>query len=89
MEALYTLAKTYLRQNRQSDAAPLLSQAAEIVRRNPGQMMPAAQITLVLETYSKVLKDLHNPVVAERVEEEVRRIRASAAFTVRATVSER
>jgi len=51
--------------------------------------MPAAQIALVLETYSKVLKDLHNPVEAERLEAEVRRIRASAAFTVRARVSEK
>jgi len=89
VEALYTLAKTYLRQNRHSEAARLLSRAAEIARRNPGQTMPAAQIALVLETYSKVLKDLHNPVEAERLEAEVRRIRASAAFTVGARVSEK
>jgi len=89
MEALYTLAKTYLRQNRQAEAARLLSRAAEIARRNPGQMTPAAQIVQVLETYSRVLKDLLNPVEAERVDAEVRRIRASALFTVRATVSEK
>jgi len=83
LETVYALGKTYALQNRQTQAVLLLRRAAGMVRQNP-QLVTTTQTIEVLETYSKVLKDLQNNTEAERVQDEARRIRASAEFTVRA-----
>ena len=85
IETLFGLGKTYILQKEPARASPLLNRAAEFARRTLGNRLEAPQIVEILETYSKVLKDLQNPVEAERIQVEARRIRASAAFTIRAT----
>jgi tetratricopeptide (TPR) repeat protein len=84
MEALHGLAKTYIRENDQSRAEPLLGRAAEIARRNLNQTLLISEIVAVLEDYSKVLRFLRSPVEADSLHAEAQRIRASAAFTVKA-----
>ena len=84
IETLFGLGKTYTFRKEPSRAAPLLNRAVDIARRSLGKQIDAPQIVQILETYSKVLSELQNPVEAERVQAEVRRIRASTAFTVKA-----
>ncbi len=87
METLQGLAKVYIEEQDELRAEPLLARAAEIARRRAVQPADTAKAIEVLETYSKVLRDSGNPVEAERVQEEARRIRASVTFTVRASAA--
>jgi hypothetical protein len=64
-------------------AEPLLRRALEVSRRIDGSAGILLKIE-VLEKYSMVLRDLWNPVEADRLDAEVRRIRATQAFTVKA-----
>ena len=47
-----------------------------------GERVDMPEVVDVLDTYAKVLKELSNPVEAERLQMEARRIRASMAYTV-------
>src|SRR5262249_49815304 len=82
MEALFGLAKTYIRENDQIRAEPVLPRAAEIARRSLNQVFLIPAIIAVLDDYSKVLRDLNNPEDADRLHAEAQRIRTTAAFTV-------
>jgi len=84
MEALHGLAKTYIRENEESQAEPVLRRASEIARRSLNQPFLIPEILNVLDDYSKVLRDLSNPVDADRVHAEAQRIRVWKAFTVEA-----
>ena len=83
MQTLHGLAKTYVDEHDEMRAEPLLARAAEIAHRRIVQSPDTAEVIELLEIYSKVLKDLQNPVEAERVQEEARLMRASMVFTVR------
>ena len=85
METLHGLAETYIDEHDAPGAEPLLTRAVEIARRRAVRPADTAESIEVLETYSKVLRDLRKPVEAQRVHEEARRIRASMTLTVRAT----
>jgi len=84
MEALHGLGKTYVKENDQVRAESALRQAADIARRNQNQTILIPEILQVLDDYSTVLRDLWNPADADRLNAEAQRIRAAAAFTVRA-----
>jgi len=81
VETVYALGKTYALQNRQTQALPLLRQAAGMVQQNP-QLVSTTEAIEILETYSKVLKDLQKDAEAERIHDEASRLRALAEFTV-------
>jgi tetratricopeptide (TPR) repeat protein len=84
MEALHGLGKTYMKENDQVRAESALRRAAEIARRNQNQAILIPEILRLLDDYSTVLRDLWNPVDADRLDAEAKRIRAAAAFTVHA-----
>ena len=84
MEALHGLGKTYMKENDQVLAESVLRRAADIARRNQNQAILIPEILRLLDDYSTVLRDLWNPVDADRLDAEAKRIRAAAAFTVRA-----
>src|SRR5262249_17768833 len=84
MEALHGLAKMYIRQNKKSQAEPVLRRAAEIARRSLNQPILIPEIIEVLNDYSKVLRDLSDRVDADLLHAEAQRIRFSAAFIVEA-----
>src|SRR5262249_33845532 len=84
MEALHGLARTYIRKDEESRAEPVLRQASDIARRSLNQAILIPEILKVLDDYSIVLRDLHDPVAADRLHAEAQRIRAAAAFTVEA-----
>src|SRR5262249_4390167 len=62
IETLFGLGKTYTFRKEPSRAAPLLNRAADIARRSLGKQIEAPQIVEILETYSKVLSELQNPI---------------------------
>jgi tetratricopeptide (TPR) repeat protein len=80
--ALDGLAKTYIQEHDESRAEPLLARAMEIARRPAAFPGDAALTVEVMKTYSKVLAALQRTHEAERLEEDARKIRASAAHTV-------
>jgi tetratricopeptide (TPR) repeat protein len=84
MEALHGLGKTYMKETDQVRAESALRRAADIARRNQNQAILIPEILRLLDDYSTVLRDLWNPVDADRLVAEAKRIRAAAAFTVRA-----
>jgi len=84
MEVLHGLGKTYMKENDQVRAESVLRRAADIARRNQNQPILIPEILHILDDYSTVLRDLWNPVDADRLSAEAQRIRAAAAFTVRA-----
>ncbi len=81
MRTLYGLGRIYLLENDTIRAEAMLGRAAEIAR---GRVLAVEmqEVLDVLDTYAKVLKELSNPVEAERLQMEARRIRASMAYTV-------
>jgi tetratricopeptide (TPR) repeat protein len=84
MRTLYGLGGTYLRENDAIRAEKMLARAAEIARRRVLAVeMP--EVLEVLDTYTKVLKELSNSVEAQRLQLETQRIRASLAYTVPVT----
>jgi tetratricopeptide (TPR) repeat protein len=81
MHTLYQLARTCIAQNNQTRALPILERAATIARKRVAATeMP--EISEILETYSKVLRDLSKPAEAEHVQSEARKVRAAMTFTV-------
>ena len=84
MEALYGRGRTYMKENDPSRAEPMLRRAADIARRNEHQPFMIPEILHVLDDYAAVLRDLWNPQDADLLHAEAQRIRAAAAFTVRA-----
>jgi len=83
MEALYGLGKTYMKQNDQIRAEPILRRAVDIARRNQNQPFLIPEILHLLDDYEAVLRNLRNPEDADLLHAEAQRIRAEAAFTVR------
>jgi tetratricopeptide (TPR) repeat protein len=83
MQTLHGLGKTYLAEHDTPRAEPFLARAAEIVRKTTLHPTDRWEAVEVLETYFKALTELSQPLEAERVQAEARRIRASMAFTVR------
>jgi tetratricopeptide (TPR) repeat protein len=84
MEALHGLGKTYMMENDMVRAEPVLRRAADIGRRNQDHAILIPEFLRILDDYSTVLRDQWNPVDADRLIAEAKRIRAAAAFTVRA-----
>jgi tetratricopeptide (TPR) repeat protein len=84
MVTLHGLGKTYMKENEHVRAESVLRQAADIARRNQNHTVLIPEILRVLDDYSEVLRDLWNPTDADRLNAEAQRIRASAAFTIRA-----
>jgi tetratricopeptide (TPR) repeat protein len=83
MEALYGLGKTYMKENDEIRAEPMLRRAADIARRNQNPPFLVPEILHVLDDYAAVLRDQWNPEEADLLHAEAQRIRAAAAFTVR------
>jgi len=83
MEALYGLGKTYMKENDQIRAEPILRRAVDIARRNQNQPFLIPEILHLLDDYEAVLRNLWNPEGADVLHAEAQRIRAAAAFTVR------
>jgi tetratricopeptide (TPR) repeat protein len=83
MEALYGLGKTYMKENDQIRAEPMLRRAVDIAHRNQNQPFFIQGILQVLDDYEAVLRNLRNPEDADLVHAEAQRIRAAEAFTVR------
>jgi hypothetical protein len=73
-----------MKENDPSRAEPTLRRAADIARRNENQPFLIPEILHVLDDYAAVLRDLWNPQDADLLHAEAQRIRAAAAFTVRA-----
>jgi tetratricopeptide (TPR) repeat protein len=84
LQALHGLAKTYIGEHDEPRAEPLLARAVDIARRHIVRRADTVAVIEVMETYSKVLEDLQNPVEAERLAADARRLRASMLFTVQA-----
>lgn len=87
--ALDGLAKTYIKEHDESRAEPLLARAMEIARRPAAFPGDAALAVEVMKTYSKVLTALQRIQEAERVEDDARKISASAAYTVQLSPQEK
>ena len=83
MEALYGLGKTYMKENDEIRAEPMLRRAADIARRNQNQLFLIPEILHLLDDYEAVLRGLWNPEDADLLHAEALRIRAATAFTVR------
>ncbi len=81
MQTLHGLARKCIRESDGQRAQTLLSRAVEMARRNTSSGDKPEMIEL-LEDYSLVLRNLSKPVEAQHVQAEVKRIRASLAFTV-------
>jgi tetratricopeptide (TPR) repeat protein len=84
MEALHGLGRTYMKENEHVRAESVLRRAVDIARRNQNQTVLIPEILRVLDDYSEVLRDLRNPADADKLNAEAQRIRAAAAFTIRA-----
>jgi len=85
LDALNGLAKTYIGEHDERRAEPLLARAIGIARLRAAEPANAPTVIAVMETYSRVLRDLQKPVEADRVQADARRLRASITYTIQAS----
>jgi tetratricopeptide (TPR) repeat protein len=82
LPAMHGLAKTHIRSHNEALAEPILANAVDIAGRHTATREGVATAIEIMQTYSKLLRDLQKFAEAERVERDYRRLRASMIFTV-------